>query len=56
MENWKIGAIVGGVSGVVAALLMDRGYSLLTVILLGIVIGLIIGSIGKLGRKSKKRR
>lgn len=47
MKNWYIGAIAGGLAGVVGALLMDKDYSLLTVVVLGAIIGFLVGKFSK---------
>ena len=47
MKNWTVGATIGALVGIAAALLMDKGYSLLIVAIVGAIIGAIIGAIAK---------
>ncbi len=50
-----IGAISGGIAGVVGAwLVSDYDFSLLSVILIGAVIGVCVGFVAKLIKKKKK--
>lgn len=52
MKNWMIGAISGGLAGLVGALLISEyDFSLLFVILIGAIIGLCIGFLNKLIKK-----
>lgn len=54
MKNWTIGAISGGLAGVVGAwLISDYDFSLLFVILIGAIIGVCVGTIAKFVKKKK---
>jgi hypothetical protein len=49
MKNWVIGAVSGGFAGLVGALLISEyNFSLLSVVLIGAVIGFCIGLLAKL--------
>jgi uncharacterized membrane protein YjjB (DUF3815 family) len=49
MKNWTIGAISGGLAGLVGALLISEyNFSLLFVILIGAIIGFCVGLLAKL--------
>ncbi|MFH1585296.1 MAG: hypothetical protein ABIB79_00830 [archaeon] len=52
MKPWKIGVITGAISGFIGALLMNKDFSLLTIALLGAIIGIVIGY---LATKNKRR-
>jgi len=54
-KSWEIGAISGGLAGIVGAwLASDYDFSLLSLILIGAVIGICIGVISKLIKRKKK--
>lgn len=54
-KNWEIGAISGGLAGVVVAwLASDYNFSLLSLIFIGAIIGVCVGMISKLIKKKKK--
>jgi len=53
--NAVIGAVSGGIAGVVGAwLVSDYDFSLLSVILIGAVIGICVGVVADLFKKKKK--
>ena len=55
VKSWKIGAISGGVAGLVGAwLVSEYDFSLLFVIIIGALIGLAIGLIPKLVKKKNR--
>ena len=55
MKSWKIGAIAGGVSGIIGAwLVSEYDFSLLAIILIGALIGICIGMIPKIIKMKKK--
>lgn len=49
MKNSDIGAIIGGTSGIIAGLLMEYDFSLLTIVIISAILGFIIGKL--LGKK-----
>jgi len=55
MKNWKIGAIAGGLAGIVGAwLASDYDFSLLSVVFIGALIGVLVGIVVKFIKKKKK--
>ncbi len=55
MKNWEIGAISGGLAGIVGAwLVSDYDFSLLSVVFIGAIIGVLVGIVVKLIKKKKK--
>lgn len=54
IKNWELGAISGAIAGIVGAwLVSDYDFSLLSVILIGAVIGICVGVVAKLFKKKK---
>lgn len=54
MKCWTIGAISGGLSGIAGAWLVSGfGWSLISVILIGALIGIVVGTLANL-KKGKK--
>ena len=55
MKKWTIGAISGGLAGITGAWLSSEyNFSLLSIILIGAIIGLCVGVIFKLIKEKKK--
>lgn len=55
MKNWEIGAVTGGISGLAGAWLMGAyGFSLVSVIFVGMLIGVFVGMVFKLIKNKRK--
>jgi len=55
MKNWEIGAISGGLAGIVGAwLASDYDFSLFSIVLIGAVIGICVGLITNFIKRRKK--
>ena len=57
MKNWTIGAISGGITGLIGALLViEFNFSLLLVVIIGALVGFGIGLLNKLILKKRKNK
>jgi hypothetical protein len=57
MKNWKIGAIAGGISGLIGAWLINEyDFSLLFVVIICGLIGFLVGAIPRILKKKKEKR
>lgn len=54
MKNWMVGAISGGLAGLVGAwLISEYDFSLLVIVLIGSAIGFAVGALIKIVKKKK---
>jgi len=55
MKNWTIGAISGGLAGIAGAWLSSEyDFSLLSIVLIGALIGFGVGMLSKIIKKKNK--